>query len=121
MKYAIEYKRELNQNEVEIIKFLLEKEKTELLSNINNLKVIGRCGCGNCPTIMLGNSFNDTIRTNQPIIADYYGKDKNGYVNGVILYGNNEISELEFYSMDGKAEKVEIPIIDTLKKIKSNE
>lgn len=116
MKYSIEHRRELNSDEIKIIEFLIEKEKPELKDSIKSLKVIGRCGCGKCPGILFGNSFDDTIKTNQPTIADYYGEDENQNLIGVALLGKSQISELEFYSIDGKTNIVEIPKIETLKK-----
>ena len=61
MKYSIPYKRDLNGKEKEILVFLFKNEKQEWLSLIKDLKVIARCGCGNCPTIFFGKNFNDEV------------------------------------------------------------
>lgn len=119
-KYSIEYKRELTEEEMEIIRFLIQEEKPNLKNQIKDLKVIGRCGCGKCPTVMLGTSFDDDIIINESIIADYHGVDNNQNPIGVTLFGNNKITELEFYSIDGLIEPdiIEIPLINTLQKNK---
>ncbi len=118
MEYSIEHKRELSEIEIQILYFLLSKEKPEFLSKIDNLKVIYRCGCGNCPTILFGNSYEDEILSNQKIIADYFGYTENKNLIGVTLFGNEtRITELEFYSIDGQVEFVTIPKIETLQKM----
>lgn len=54
MKYSIQDKRELTESEIEFLTYLFGKEKSEWINLIGNLKVIARCGCENCPTIIFG-------------------------------------------------------------------
>ena len=54
MKYSIPDKRELTTIEAEFLLQLCQKEKPEWTSLIEDLKVIARCACGKCPTILLG-------------------------------------------------------------------
>ena len=118
MKYAIEHQRDLNNNEYRLLTSILSKEKSLLLKNINELKVIGRCGCGNCPTVLFGYSFADQILTNEKLLFDYIGKTSENKIVGILVFGNeNIISELEFYSPDGELELLKHPEINSLEKI----
>ncbi len=118
MEYSITYKRELNEKEKELLGFLIAKEKPEWLSLINKLKIIGRCGCGKCPTVFFGFSYDDVVKKNQNLIIDYMGNGEHGELIGVCLFGDNEIpSELEFWSINGQNDVTEIPAIKTLKSV----
>jgi hypothetical protein len=118
MEYSITHKRELNEKEKELLHFLFGKEKPEWLSLIDKLKIIARCGCGKCPTVLFGFSFDDEVKTNKNFIIDYSGNGVDGELVGVSLFGNNEMPiELEFYSIDGKKDIGEIPAIKTLKPV----
>ena len=115
MEYSITHKRELNEKEKEILHFLFLNEKPEWLNLIDKLKIIARCGCGKCPTVLFGFSFGDMAKTNESLLIDFDGKDKYGNLVGVSLFGNNEMpTELEFYSIDGQAEVTEMPLIESL-------
>ncbi len=115
MKYSIPDKRELTKFEIEFLTYLFEKEKSEWTNLIGNLKVIARCGCGNCPTIIFGKSFDSEIQKGH-LIIDYSGKGKNGELIGVSVFGSDKMpTELEFYSIDGESDITEMPKIVTLK------
>ena len=117
MKYSIQDKRELRQTEIQFLTYLFEKEKTEWTNLIGTLKVIARCGCGNCPTIIFGKTFDSEIQKGN-LIIDYAGKGKKGELIGISVFGNDQMpTELEFYSIDGESEITEIPKIETLKSI----
>ncbi len=119
MKYSIPDKRELTKSEIEFLTYLFGKEKSEWISLIGNLKVIARCGCGKCPTILFGETFDSEIQKGN-LIIDYAGKGKNGELIGISLFGTTQMpTELEFYSIDGKSEITEIPKINTLKSSKT--
>jgi hypothetical protein len=116
MKYSIPHNRELNEEEKELLHFLLIHRKPEWLHFINTIKVIARCGCGNCPTVLFGTSFQDQITTDQQLVIDYQGTGKTGAPIGVALFGNDMLpTELEVWSIDGQADVVEIPALETLK------
>ena len=120
MKYSIPEKRELTNSEIEFLTYIFEKEKPEWTNLIRNLKVIERCGCGKCPTIMFGKTFDSEIQKGN-LIIDYTGKGKNGELVGISLFGNEQMpTELEFYSIDGESDITEIPKIDTLKSMNEN-
>jgi hypothetical protein len=121
MEYIIQDKRELNQTEIKFLTYLFEKEKTEWTNLIGNLKVIARCGCGNCPTIMFGENFESKVQENENLQIDYTGKGENEELIGISVFGTDQMpNELEFYSMNGESEIIEIPKIETLKSITEN-
>lgn len=114
MKYSIPEKRELTQTEKEFLTYLFEKEKPEWKNIISNLKIIGRCGCGKCPTIIFGKTLNSKIQKGN-LIIDYKGKGNRNELIGISLFGTEKMpTELEFYSIDGKSNVTEIPKIETL-------
>ena len=120
MKYSIPDTRELTKPEIEFLTYLFGKEKSEWNNLIGNLKVIARCGCGKCPTIIFGKTFDSEIQKGN-LIIDFAGKGKNGELIGISVFGTDQIlTELEFYSIDGKSEIIEMPKIETLKSITKN-
>ncbi|WP_405246157.1 hypothetical protein [Cellulophaga sp. Asnod2-G02] len=120
MRYSIPDKRELTKSEIEFLTYLFGKEKSEWTNLIGNLKVIARCGCGKCPTIIFGKTFDSEIQ-NGNLIIDYAGKGKNGELIGISVFGTDQMpTELEFYSIDGESDITEMPKIDTLKSITEN-
>ena len=121
MKYSIPNKRELTKPEIEFLTYLFGKEKPEWTNLIENLKIIARCGCGKCPTIIFGKTFESKIQKGN-LIIDYNGKGKNGELIGISVFGTDEMpTELEFYSIDGESEITEMPKIITLEKPKYNQ
>lgn len=116
MKYNIPEHRELNEEETSLLKQLFTNEKPEWTDLIEKLKVIVRCGCGKCPTIMFGKSFESKVLTNQSLLIDYVGKNEEGNLIGILLFGSNKFpSELEFYSIDSLTEIIEISKIHSIK------
>ena len=114
MEYSIPNRRELTKEEIKLLTILFEKEKPEWNELISRLKVIARCGCGKCPTIIFGNSFEAEIQKGE-LIIDYKGIDQNDKLIGVSVSGNENIpTELEFYSIDGGSEINYFPILDKI-------
>ncbi|RRO13461.1 hypothetical protein [Flavobacteriaceae bacterium 14752] len=115
MKYSIPDKRELTEPEIEFLTYLFREEKTEWIKLISSLKIIARCGCSKCPTIIFGKTFDAQIQKGN-LIIDYTGKGKNGELVGIMLFGTDQMpTALEFYSIDGASDVTEIPKIETLK------
>lgn len=115
MKYSVSDKRELTNSEIEFLIYLFGKEKSEWTNSIRNLKVIARCGCGKCPTIIFGKTFNSEIQ-NGNLIINYAGKGKKGELIGISVFGTDKMpTQLEFYSINGESDIKEMPEIDTLK------
>jgi hypothetical protein len=118
MEYAIKYSRELNSTEIEILQKILSQEKSSFRHKIQQLKVVARCGCGKCPTILFGHNFEDEYLANQKILFDYIGRTIENELVGISIFGNEKIiSELEFYSPDGNLEVITYPILESIKKI----
>jgi len=70
-----------------------------MLPQLEGLRVVGRCGCGACPTV-----FFEEHRPDKPYrdVALYSGRDASGGLVGVALMeSHGRLSQLEFYSVDG--------------------
>ena len=118
MNYSISEKRELTQTEKKFLDYLFLNKKPEWTNFTKKLKVIAKCGCGKCPTIMFGENFESEVQENEKLRIDYVGKSKNGELIGISLFGTDQMpTELEFYSIDGNSEIIEIPKIETLESI----
>ena len=112
MEHQISHERELTKYEIDFLTYLFESSKSEWISLITELKVVARCGCGNCPTILF-----DLDKTNKNLMIDFVGESKDGNLIGISVFGNNEKPlELEFWSIDGLTEYItEIPLLETLR------
>lgn len=120
MKYSIPEKRELTKSERELLVYLCTKEKPEWLSLLSNLKVIARCGCGKCPTILFGKTLDAEIQK-ENLIIDYVGKSEGNRLIGISVFGTDEMpTELEFYSIDELTETIVMPKIETLYPAREN-
>ena len=86
-----------------MLTFLLEHEAPDRIAQIDSLKVIAKCGCGGCPTVLFGPSFDTAPVTHDHyILADYSGTTSVGGLVGVVLWANDQtLTELEGYSIDG--------------------
>jgi hypothetical protein len=71
---------------------------------LDKLKVIARCGCGECPSIILGENYNSEDQ-NGRLIIDLQAEGLKGEKIGISVFGTDEMpTELEFYSIDGENE-----------------
>lgn len=99
MNYSTPRKRPLREEEKLFLKLLFQNSKTDWLKLLDQLTVIARCGCNNCPTILLGLYEGDQTLSNQPIVAELTGSDMNNEPIEVVLFGNDiKPTELEFIS-----------------------
>ena len=110
-RYCVPHQRDLSQEERAILVHLLQLEAPDRLSQIESLKVIAKCGCGGCPTVLFGNSFDSApVTKDHYILADYAGTNASGGLIGVMVWANDsDITELECYSIDG-SEPVTWPV-----------
>lgn len=101
--YCIPDKRELTAEEHRLLKRLAE-DSIEIANHIDHLKVVARCGCGECPTILFGESLEDrpiTSRSSVPV-ADWVGRTADGKMVGIGLFAvNGKPTELEAWSPEG--------------------
>ena len=95
----IEEHRNLSVKEIDLIQWLLaETNNLELMTQIENTKVMSRCSCG-CPTIDLKVEGVETRPLGLTLSAD--GHSPEGVPVGVILHVKDGLlSELEVYSQD---------------------
>lgn len=109
MKNSIPDKRELNIKEVDLLTLLFSKEKPNWLPLIKKLKVIARCGCGKCPTILFGENLESDIQKGT-LKIDYQGIDNDDNLIGISLFATENMpTELEFFSIDGNLEIDKFP------------
>lgn len=81
------------------------------------MKVIARCGCGKCPTILFGQNLDSPI-TQGTLVRDYQGLDAQNNLIGITLFANSTFpTQLEFYSIDGNTEILKFPLLQSLKPI----
>jgi hypothetical protein len=102
--YCIPCPRELTSEERDLVRFILEREAPQRLLELETLKVVARCGCGKCPTILFGSSLDAEPTTTHPFdeVAEYYGRNSDGALVGVMLIDRDGmLSELEAYSLEG--------------------
>ena len=102
-RYCVPHQRDLSREERAILVHLLQLEAPDRLSQIESLKVIAKCGCGGCPTVLFGNSFDAApVTKDHYILADYAGTNASGGLIGVMVWANDsDLTELEGYSIDG--------------------
>jgi hypothetical protein len=91
--------RQLSSTERGVVELIVSNEVPELRVQLNGLRVVGRCGCGACPTVF----FQPHVAgEREHEIASYSGNDATGGIVGVLLWQKNgRLSQLEFYSVDG--------------------
>ena len=101
--YCTPYHREISDEERLLLTFLLQREAPDRIGQIEPLKVIAKCGCGGCPTVLFGSSFDAApVTRDHYILADYAGKSAAGGLVGVMLWANDQgLTELEGCSIDG--------------------
>jgi hypothetical protein len=102
MEFCIPHKRNLSGEEKGLLAFLVKGQPGHE-ARIDRLKVVARCGCGKCPTVLFGESFDDEpITTGYAEIADYWGRAANGTLVGVMLFeSGGQIVQLEAIGWDG--------------------
>jgi hypothetical protein len=70
---------------------------------------------------MFGENFESKVQENENLQIDYTGKGENGELIGISVFGTDQMpTELEFYSIDGESEIIDMPKIETLKSITEN-
>lgn len=91
--------RDLTDLERATVLRLLESAKPEYREQAARLRVVGRCGCGQCPTVFFE---NDEPEVHEQDLSTYAGTDKEGgLVAAVLLQKQGRLSQLEYYSVDG--------------------
>lgn len=104
--YCIPHRRELTAEEQALLHKLVEQagaQRAELSSQIDRLKVIARCGCGECPGVLFGFDLNDAPNTNAgAAVASLRGVNADGVDVGAYLHApEGNISELAATAWSG--------------------
>lgn len=91
--------RALTEEEHALLERLLQDQHAVFRKQIEQLTVVGRCGCGNCPTIFFR---AHTLGASEHDLVSMQGIDEQGGLVGVILLRDGDVlTQLEFYSVDG--------------------
>jgi hypothetical protein len=103
--------RPLSESERSVVLHLLSKLDAPYQDQVSGLSVVGRCGCGKCPTVFfLPHAKGD----DEHDLVSYIGRDTSGgLVAAVLTEKSGRLSQLEFYSVDGH-DPIEIPIPESL-------
>jgi hypothetical protein len=105
LPYCVPHRRELSAEERSLLRHLLEREAPDRLGEIEQLKVVGRCGCGRCPTVLFGPDLDSPPLPSRPFreIANHIGRNADGVLVGVaVLEREGRIQELEAWSPWGE-------------------
>lgn len=91
--------RALTKIERETVRRIVANLDPATTEQVDGLMVVGRCGCGNCPTVFFqAHATGDK----ESAIHMLTGKDIFGGFVGVTLFEKNgQLSQLDYYSMDG--------------------
>lgn len=116
MPYTVPHKRDLSSEERSLLRLLAPDRQSE----IESLKVVARCGCGQCPTVLFGPSLEAEPTTGSPFeeLATYRGNNAEGVdVAITLVQRNGRLSELEAWAPAGGT-VVSWPSISALKPFK---
>ena len=116
--YCIPDRRELTDTESALLYFLL-KQVDSVSVGAGDLKVVARCGCGECPTILFGKSIGDEPITSSDsnAVMNWSGRAANGALIGIGLFAKDGMpTELEAWSVDG-GEVVTWPPIEAIEQL----
>lgn len=116
--YCIPERRELTQTEVTLLEHLLG-QIDDIQVQVGDLKIVARCGCGECPTILFGKSLEDEPITSKDShsVMDWSGRAANGALVGIGLFARDGMpTELEAWSVDG-GEVKSWPPVDAIQPI----
>lgn len=102
--YSLPLHRDLSDEERGLLQFILEREAPDRMQELAKLKVVARCGCGNCPTVIFGLSLEAEPRSARPFseIASYMGRNSEGVLVAIsLLEREGHVSELEAWAPEG--------------------
>jgi len=117
--YAITHRRDLTAQERALVRRLVEQtgdRRSALEGQIDNLKVVARCGCGCCPGVLFGRQPDEEPKLGAfETVASLRGRARDGVdVGAYLLVRDGELSELEAIAWSG--EKVrEWPLLDEMR------
>lgn len=104
--------RPLRDTERACVDRLLEGAAPEYLEQVDDLRVVGRCGCGRCPSVFFVAAEN---AHHEAALVSLTGRDKlGGLVGAALLVSGGRLTQLAFHSVDGH-EPWLVPEVETLK------
>ena len=114
--YSTPEERPLSQAERDFLAYLLGTYAPNRLGALEDLSVIARCGCGECPGILFAPSLDSQPITEQAyLVVDVITSSQPNAPIGVMLWGtDSRLIELEFCSY-GDSDVIELPAVADLK------
>lgn len=103
--------RQMDANERTLVERLLRGAPGSYQQHLGNLRVVGRCGCGKCPTVFF--QLHQQGDAESGLVAAQGRDEHGGLVAAVLLHKNGALSQLEFYSIDGHS-PWSTPSVETL-------
>ena len=110
--------RAISPEEIAVLRATLERaptapEHAALATRLDQLKVIGGCGCG-CDSVDFARSDRDPIATR---LGDGIGTTPAGGTVGIIVWGRGtEITSLEIYSLGAEENDLRLPLPDSIQR-----
>jgi hypothetical protein len=89
--------RSLEPIEFAVVTRLLAASPQHYKDQVQDLNVVGRCGCGSCPTIY----FREPVSPESDLVTCHGRDDSGGAVGVVLLTSDDKLSQLDFWSLDG--------------------
>ena len=84
--FSIPHRRELTGEERRILSLLLA-DRPDYAARIDRLKVVARCGCGECPTVMFGESLDsDPVESGYALLAEFTARSESGLPVDLLLW-----------------------------------
>ena len=91
--------RDLTALERATVLKLLEGRAPGFQAQVAHLQVVGRCGCGQCPTVFFAHHAQGTPYED---LASGSGPDSSGgTVTAVLMHTQGRLTQLEYYPADG--------------------
>lgn len=102
--YCLPDLRELTDVERGLLQHVVASLAPIRSGEIDGLRVVARCGCGACPTIIFGGKSESQPLPAMPFneLGTLFGRNREGVLVGVtLLERQGQLSELEAWSPEG--------------------
>lgn len=115
--YCLPEKRALSDHERALVEHMLRRERPQLLGQLPRLRVVARCGCGQCPTVLFSDQPDGQPDTAHPWGDELmtWGEDRHGnVVEALLILRDSKVSELEISVLSGSATQYDLPLLEFL-------
>jgi len=112
--FSPEPERPLTWEERALVEALVGTALPQVAQHIGSLRVVGRCGCGQCPTVYFRTPRDG--ETPRQLASATGSDDEDGLTGVALLEHRGQLARLEFWSVDGH-EPCSAPSIATLRRL----